>query len=781
MHAQAATPAPAPAVGRGSWLLGFTGLIPLLLVVPFLLAGLWGLGIVVQLAATGVVIAYHLRRGQGVTSLDAFALVLGLANAVLYFGLGSAVLIEHLDATVYTLLLAQVAVSLVHGEPWTTQFARRTVPPAVWSTPQFRGANRTVTLAWGACFLACLLAALLGSGTVLRFLLPVALNVATAVATPRIVDWYMHRQRRPTMSQPQAPGVDTAGALFRTMPAGFNAAAAGDLRATYQFHLTDEQPADWYIRIAEGRCEVGPGVAEAPTITVTTAGETWLGLSSGRLDGPTAFMQGKLQVVGDISLLTRLGQLFAAPLAAAPSAAPAAPSAANPTVAPASPSPYLRGNFGPVDRELTAYDLPVDGAIPPELAGRYLRNGPNPTPLPVGPYHWFLGDGMVHGAELRAGRAVAYRNRWVVTERLAAKRELPPPAGPADVIPGGTAANVNVIQHGSYLLALGEAGLPYELTAELGTVGRFDYAGRLRSAMTAHPKVDPLSGELVFFGYSPFPPYLRYHVADAAGTLLRSEVLDLPRSSMMHDFAITARYAVFYDLPVRFDAELLGKGTMPFSWQPETGARVGVMPRGGGNADLRWLEIPPCFVFHTVNAFDDGDRVVMDVVRYAAVFQRDARFLGTAGSPALHRWTIDLAAGTFQDTVLDDRPLEFPRVDERLTGRPHRYSYGAAVHLTPDGVDFGGLLKHDGRDGTTRLHDFGPGQAAGEGVFVPASATAGEDEGWVLALVYDAARDASDLVILDATAFTAPPVATIHLPQRVPFGFHGNWIPAAAD
>ena len=141
---------------------------------------------------------------------------------------------------------------------------------------------------------------------------------------------------------------------------------------------------------------------------------------------------------------------------------------------------------------------------------------------------------------------------------------------------------------------------------------------------------------------------------------------------------------------------------------------------------------------------------------------------------------IDLAAGTFQDTVLDDRPLEFPRVDERLTGRPHRYSYGAAVHPGADGVDFGGLLKYDGRQGTTRLHDFGPGQAAGEGVFVPASADAGEDEGWVLALVYDAARDASDLVILDATAFTAPPVATIHLPRRVPFGFHGNWIPAAS-
>src|SRR5262249_31951787 len=151
------------------------------------------------------------------------------------------------------------------------------------------------------------------------------------------------------------------------------------------------------------------------------------------------------------------------------------------------------------------------------------------------------------------------------------------------------------------------------------------------------------------------------------------------------------------DLPVRFDAELLGKGTMPFSWQPETGARVGVMPRGGGNADLRWLEIPPCFVFHTVNAFEEGDRVVVDVVRYAAVFQRDARFLGIAGSPALHRWTIDLAAGTFQDTVLDDRPLEFPRVDERLTGRPHRYSYGAAVHPGSEGVDFGGLLKYDGR------------------------------------------------------------------------------------
>src|SRR5439155_7549681 len=136
-----------------------------------------------------------------------------------------------------------------------------------------------------------------------------------------------------------------------------------------------------------------------------------------------------------------------------------------------SPNAYLSGNFAPVLKEVDAVDLAVRGTIPRELRGRLLRVGPNPIAPEPSSYHWFLGDGMVHGIELRDGRALSYRNRWVVTEQLAAKRELPPPTGPADVIPGGTAANVNIVQHGSHLLALGEAGLPYELTAELGTVG----------------------------------------------------------------------------------------------------------------------------------------------------------------------------------------------------------------------------------------------------------------------------------------------------------------------
>ena len=443
---------------------------------------------------------------------------------------------------------------------------------------------------------------------------------------------------------------------------------------------------------------------------------------------------------------------------------------------------YLVGNFAPVSDELTATDLPVEGAIPKELRGRLLRNGPNPIAPDPAAYHWFMGDGMLHGIELRDGKAASYRNRWVRTDQaLSLLREDPVPGQPDDVFPvGSSVANTHVVMHAGKIFALVEVCLPTQVRPDLSTVGRFDFGGKLRSAMTAHPKVDPVTGEMLFFGYDPFgPPWLRYHVVNANGELVRSEDIDIKGPSMVHDFAITERNIVFLDLPVVFDFDLVGKRPFPAEWKPEYGARVGVMPRDGGNADVRWFDVEPCYVFHPLNAYDDNGTVVIDVARHPKMFATD--IYGPAElPPTLDRWTIDLDAGKVIEERLDDRPQEFPRIDDRLAGRRHRYGYTTSVGVDTEWVHFGGLMKHDLQAGTTEGHAFGRGVHAGEGVFVAASDDVGEDAGWVLSVVYDERRDASDLVVLDATDFSGSPVATVTLPQRVPFGFHGSWIPEGA-
>jgi carotenoid cleavage dioxygenase len=387
---------------------------------------------------------------------------------------------------------------------------------------------------------------------------------------------------------------------------------------------------------------------------------------------------------------------------------------------------------------------------------------------------------MLHAVELRDGKAVSYRNRWVRTDQAVdLLGEDPIPGQPDDVFPvGSSAANTHVVAHAGKIFALVEVCLPTQVQPDLSTIGRYDFGGKLRSAMTAHPKIDPVTGEMLFFGYDPFgPPWLRFHVANAAGELVRSEDIDIRGPSMVHDFAITERHVVFLDLPVVFDFDLVGKRPFPAAWNPGYGARVGVMPRDGGNDDVRWFDVELCYVFHPLNAYDANGGVVVDVARHPKMFDTD--MFGPAElPPTLDRWTIDLDAGKVIEERLDDRPQEFPRVDERVVGRPHRYGYATHFGVDDRGIELGGLLKHDLRTGAVEVKTFGPGTHAGEGVFVPASPTAGEDEGWVLSVVYDDARQASDLLILDATDLDE--VARVRLPQRVPFGFHGSWVPDGA-
>jgi carotenoid cleavage dioxygenase len=434
---------------------------------------------------------------------------------------------------------------------------------------------------------------------------------------------------------------------------------------------------------------------------------------------------------------------------------------------------HLRGNHAPVAEEITAFDLPVEGALPPELDGLFVRNGPNPR-SGTSP-HWFAGDGMLHGVRLERGRASWYRNRYVRTPSFLDEQRAVIGEGGIDLTAGGP-ANTHVIEHGGRILALVEIAHPCEVGPELETVGMHDFEGRLTTAMTAHPKRCPRTGELHFFGYGFAPPLLTYHVADAQGRLIRSEEIPVAGPTMIHDFAITDEHALFLDLPVVFDGERAMQGGMPFGWSDSYGARIGVLERGAPGGRTRWLEIDPCYVFHPVNAWAEGERVVLDVARYPQLWRERSDRFDTA---SLHRFEIDLAAGRVSETALDERPVEFPRIDERRAGGHHRFGY-AVGSFSAEAGSSSYLLKYDFHRGEGLEHRFGDAGAVSEGVFVPAADGTGEDEGWVLSLVYDGSSNSSSFVVLDAGAFEGPPIARIPLPQRVPFGFHGSWVPAAA-
>ncbi len=442
---------------------------------------------------------------------------------------------------------------------------------------------------------------------------------------------------------------------------------------------------------------------------------------------------------------------------------------------------YLEGIYAPIPGDVTALDLEVIGELPQELQGRYLRNGPNPvTPVDPATYHWFTGDAMVHGVRLRDGRAEWYRARSVrstgVSEALG---EAP---APGERHGGFDNTNTNVIGLAGRTFALVEAGArPVELTYELDTLEHSDLGGTLPNGYTAHPKVDPTTGDLHAVAYHWAIPGLQYVAIGADGKVRQVEPIDVPDGPMVHDCSITERWMVVYDLPVTFDLDLAMSGTsFPYIWNDAHPARIGLLPLGGRGDEVRWFDVAPCYVFHPLNAHDDGDKVVLDVVRYDRMF--DAKRLGPDdASPLLWRWTIDTAIGRVTEEQLSDHPFEFPRVDERLVGRPHRWGYGTEVARADDGNGFGGrLVRIDGKSGDVALIDLGAGRRGGEWVMVPRHDGAAEDDGWLVTLVHDASTDRSELVVLPAAEPSSGPVARVLLPTRVPVGFHGNWLPDPA-
>jgi carotenoid cleavage dioxygenase len=451
-------------------------------------------------------------------------------------------------------------------------------------------------------------------------------------------------------------------------------------------------------------------------------------------------------------------------------------------------TPFLQGLMAPVHDERDDRDLEVWGEIPAALHGMFVRTGPNQQFAPLGAYHPFDGDGMLHAVYLEDGKA-RYRNRWVESRGLLAERargracyggmsnfQFPD----RDVMEEGgmlkNTANTATVRHAGRYFTMLEAAPPTEFDHELNTLGEHDFGGRLRGPMTAHPKVDPVTGEMLFFGYSPASPYLRYHEVNAAGELVNSTEIDIPAPVMMHDFVITEHYAIFFDAPAVFDLDRMLKGGDPMSWQPENGTRIGVLPRGGTGNDVRWFDVDNCYVVHFFNAWESGDTIEVRAPRMADMpggFQFENP--GAAREPMPWRWVIDLRTGTVTDGQTSDLASEFPRVNEAHTGYSTRFGYACPQRTWDFEFDFEGVIKFDFTTGDAVTHRYRDSEVSGEHVFAPDPNGSAEDDGWLLSFVTDRTTERSELVILDAHDVAGVPVARVQMAARVPLGFHANW------
>jgi carotenoid cleavage dioxygenase len=437
---------------------------------------------------------------------------------------------------------------------------------------------------------------------------------------------------------------------------------------------------------------------------------------------------------------------------------------------------WLQNNFAPTYEEVTKCDLRVRGRIPPELNGSYVRNGSNPqnTNSP----HWFLGDGMVHGVRFENGRVLSYKNRYVQTDLykggIAFNETID-----NGLAPGGAAgtSNVSAFFHGGKLLSLGEIGAAFELDPDtLETLSLETFGGAIPNSMTAHPKIDPETGNLHCFGYWFVAPHITYWEISPEGVVLNEAVIETEKPTMVHSFAITNGEVIFWECPVVFDiTNAIENPIDAFKWTPEYGSRLGVLPFGESGDKIRWVELPdPCFVFHETNAFRDGDEIHIDVHWLERVF--DSSDLAT-GEDSYRRWSINTAGEelTFRDQIIHKENWDLPKIDPRYTGLPYTHSWHAEFRDQPGTVDLGGIAYMNNRTGEGKLWTPESNIHAAEAIFVPAGPA--EGDGYLLSYLYNSRTNSSTLAIFEAMNHTRGPIAEIELELRVPYGFHGTWVP----
>jgi carotenoid cleavage dioxygenase-like enzyme len=462
-------------------------------------------------------------------------------------------------------------------------------------------------------------------------------------------------------------------------------------------------------------------------------------------------------------------------------------------------NPFLTGNYAPVMEEHVETDLKVIGAIPTDLNGHFLRIGPNPVYVPdLATYHLFDGDGMIHAVQFENGKAT-YRNRFVDTAGLRKEREKGSwiwkgMAGMADFLKGEpppaeglikNTANTAMVWHNNTLYALMEAAPPHVIALPgLETKGETDFNGKLKHPFTAHPKVDAVTGEMMTFGYSPVPPFLTYSVINPQGELVHTTPITIPKGVMMHDCAITEHYTIFLDLPITFDFQRALAGGQMLDWEPENGTRLGVVPRHGSDADVKWFTVETSMCFHVANAWEEGDEVVVQASRSLSSDIARATETAAAGGVMaeqlglLYEWRLNMRTGAATERYLNQKHhCDFTRINDDLAGRKTRYVYAARFDVD-HGAKFNAELKYDSETGKVQVHALGENRWGGEGVFAPRDGATAEDDGYVILFLRDENAQQSECLIIDARDFEGPPVARVMIPHRVPFGFHAAWVPA---
>ncbi|SDH15938.1 carotenoid oxygenase family protein [Klenkia brasiliensis] len=465
--------------------------------------------------------------------------------------------------------------------------------------------------------------------------------------------------------------------------------------------------------------------------------------------------------------------------------------------------PYRTGPWRPQTTEFRADDLTVvQGEVPTDLDGVYLRNTENPVHPALRNYHPFDGDGMVHVVGFRGGEAF-YRNRFVRTDGLLAEAEAGGPlwAGLAERpaiakrddgwgargrMKDASSTDV-VVHNGTALTTFYQCGDLYRLdprTAE--TLGKATWGGDFPFdwGVSAHPKADDRTGELLFFNYGTQAPYMHYGVVDADDKLVHYVDVELPGPRLPHDMAYTENYAILNDCPLFWDPELIGQGHYAARFHPELPTRIGVIPRRGGPESIRWFEAESTYVLHWVNAYEDGEEIVLDGFfqgdpepadnGMGNKWERAFRFLALDRMQSrLHRWRLNLRTGLVREEQLSDTVTEFGMMNGGYAGRDYRYAYAATGK--PAWFLFDGLVRHDLKTGTEERISFGEGVYGSETAMAPRVGSTAEDDGYLVTLTTDMRADASYCLVFDAARLSDGPVCTLQLPERISSGTHSTW------